>query len=125
MLSPRKCLPWTVVALLALFVGVFSAQPARAESTEEAVCLGDEQTADPGAALICNQSFCADEDHCWAACPSAQSVACIGGICRYTQQPGGGGGGPSCPMSFCSDDFHCSCKEAQGYCGTDNICHYD
>ncbi|NVJ24340.1 MULTISPECIES: hypothetical protein [Myxococcus] len=127
MLSLRKRLPWTVVALLALFAGVFSARPARAESSEEPVCVGAEKEADPQALSdsACYQSFCVDESHCWDACPSAQSVACVGGICHYTQQPGGGGGGPSCPMSFCSDDYHCSCKEAQGYCGSDNICHYN
>lgn len=125
MLSLRKGLPWSVVALLTLFAGVFSALPARAESTGEPVCVGDEKEASLDASLICVQSFCSEEEHCWAACPSAQSVACIGGVCHYAGQPGGGGGGgSSCPMSFCTEDFHCSCKDGQGVCGSDNLCYY-
>lgn len=125
MVSLRKHLPWSVAALLALFAGVFSALPAHAESTEEAVCIGGEQEAERGSLAICHQSFCSDVSDCWEACPNARTAACVESACEYTYPSGGGGGGgPLCHQQFCSEDSQCVCNNAQGFCGADSTCYF-
>ncbi|NVJ24339.1 MULTISPECIES: hypothetical protein [Myxococcus] len=125
MLSLRRCLPWSVVALLTLFAGVFSAQPARAESTGEAVCIGGEQDAESASLAICHQAFCSEVSDCWQACSSALTAACVDNACEYTYRTGGGGGGgPFCHQQFCFEDSQCVCRDAQGFCGADNTCYY-
>ncbi|QSQ10814.1 hypothetical protein [Myxococcus landrumensis] len=121
-------LSWSAVSCLILSAVMLAASPARAESSEEAVCGGESRSAERVQGLYCYESDCIWDSDCWNACPSARSTYCDGNnVCVHELGGGGGGGGgggPTCEMRDCYDDSQCECNGRPGSCGSDGTCSY-
>lgn len=112
----------------------FLATAAAAASAEMSVdpALSSESNASYGP--VCFESLCDTDADCWNACPNAYSAVCAGNACHYAYSPPGGGGGggggpgnpggPYCPAQLCWDSSQCVCGSYQGYCGSDDQCHF-
>lgn len=116
-----------VVGIIA-FHSAFATEPAPAPASQEESCTAAtapaqtlpeilNDTPAPALKALCPGSFCADDEDCQAACPSALTATCSGSTCHYTYSgSGGGGGGGSCPRQFCSQSSQCVCNGVQGTC---------
>lgn len=121
----RKLLLGCAAALLLSLALVPSARASGTASSDASARSTD--TSENVVGGLCYAALCESEADCWNSCPGASSVSCVSNECQYTYPGGGGGGGgggPFCDARLCNWDGDCTCNTAQGYCGTDNVCHY-